>query len=105
MRRPSYGDIVQYEAGTYSDGAEYPLATLRPAITEMTMVMADLQLISAIVDPDDADYTAGITPSTTARGLPPEVPIVRDVFRVLTHDSASYETQGRPAIQAAECLE
>jgi hypothetical protein len=90
----SYGDIAQYAAGTYSDEVEYPLDVLRPAITEMMMVMADLQLISAIVDLDDTDYRAGITASTTGKGLPPEVPIARDVFRVLTHDSASYETQG-----------
>lgn len=41
----SYGDIAEYAAGTYSEEVEYPLDVLRPAITEMMMVMADLQLI------------------------------------------------------------
>lgn len=94
----TYGDIAHFEADEEVHGDTYNVQRLRPALVELTTVLADLQIFAGVVGLRDQNFLAAITqpqagasPSTAAMS-----PLAKDVFRLLSanSDSTGYSTPG-----------
>ncbi|MEO8058352.1 MAG: hypothetical protein ABI671_08480 [Burkholderiales bacterium] len=94
----TYGDIVHFEADENVDDDTYNVQRLRPALVEMTNVLADLQIFAGVVGLRDENFRAAITrPRTGASpSLAAMSPLAMDVFSLLSANSGGtgYGTPG-----------
>jgi hypothetical protein len=94
----TYGDIAHFEADEEVHDDTYDVQRLRPALLEMTTVLADLQIFAGVVGLRDRNFLAAITPAQpgASPSMPAMSPLASDVFRLLSANSggAGFSTPG-----------
>jgi hypothetical protein len=85
----TYGDIAHFEADENVDNNTYNVQRLRPALVELTTVLADLQIFTGVVGLRDTNFLAAIKrPQPGARpSMDAMSPLAGDVFRLLSASS------------------
>lgn len=94
----TYGDIAHFEADEKVQGDTYNVQHLRPALVELTTVLADLQIFAGVVGLRDQNFLGAIAQPQSGAGpsMAAMSPLARDVFRVLSASSGGtgYSTPG-----------